>query len=472
MAEVYGNSFCNIAATSATDGRAGCFYERMFTYNDERRIEIDVRSNQQLVINTDDEYSSSINAIKQSVRESPLTTRAWVIQELILAPRTLHFTKDQMIFECSQISASESYSDGHIAVGNSYEHLTGLSSPHEICKIELPQSMPLSPLSEPSTSSNEARFLQRWTHIVEVYSKAQLSFAQKDKLVAVRGLASSLCDLEHYACGLWKFRLQAQLFWDLPRNSSGRRRDRLEIPSWSWASVDGEVNPKGLDYYPGNRDPYDVCHVREVSQGYTKEDGTVQGAYLQAEIGLFCARFSPLQGTESISQAFQDPSSPLQGTESTSQAFHDSLSSPTSRAHLHRISCRQQQPTLQASEGVKGSCSCSFLMNGVEVSISLDGSKQHGTDKLYCAIFTEITTTAVPGLLLSPTGAKGCWMRVGVFHLKAPPFPVYDPSRLEKAITPLCKETETYITSQPELYEDFVPSTEEHPRARYMVKIV
>ena len=433
MTEVYGNSFCNIAATSASDGRLGCLIERKLTKDDEPCIEIDVGSDSCLGVKSIGVNSPLISGIEQSVLESPLLERAWVIQELILAPRTLHFTSSEIIFECSQIAASQSYSDG----------LVGQYGEIQLCKIDLPQSLPLSSSGEHSTSLEKMRILESWHHMVRLYSKGRLSFAQQDKLVAIRGLASSLCDLKHYACGLWKFFMQEQLFWDVPTHSPGRTRDRLGFPSWSWASVDGEVFP-GYSDYDAQRDD---CRIREISQGYTEKDGTVQGAYLRTDVMLFRARFSPLEHIVY-----------------KSRVFHDSLYSPAGRAQLHIISCDQQQPTSIASEDGSCLCPCHSSWCEVTVKISLDSSNQHSSESFYCAILSGGTDWTFRGLLLSPAYAKGSWVRVGVAS-----FEIRYQANL---IATLCKENEADIVSQPELYEEFIPSTVENPQPRYVIKIV
>lgn len=43
---------------------------------------------------------------------SPLANRAWILQEPVLAPRTLHFAENELIWECDEVLADEKQHDG------------------------------------------------------------------------------------------------------------------------------------------------------------------------------------------------------------------------------------------------------------------------------------------------------------------------------------------------------------------------
>ncbi|KAL1647068.1 hypothetical protein SLS58_002838 [Diplodia intermedia] len=49
---------------------------------------------------------------QNDVSTSPVARRAWVLQELLLAPRILYFCKNQMFWECSELQACEQWPDG------------------------------------------------------------------------------------------------------------------------------------------------------------------------------------------------------------------------------------------------------------------------------------------------------------------------------------------------------------------------
>lgn len=87
-----------------------------------------------------------------------------------------------------------------------------------------------------------------WFQVVEFYSTTTFTYPQ-DRLIAISGLAWRI--YRHigtpYYCGLWADRFFHQLLW-------ARGVPKLDwpaeprAPSWSWASVDGEVMyPKGIN---------------------------------------------------------------------------------------------------------------------------------------------------------------------------------------------------------------------------------
>ena len=94
MQRVYYNSFLNIAATAAEDGRRGCFFDRLSRFMEPLAIS--------LTIEQGSEPETLFPFIEDPPLEcglarQPLIRRCWVMQERILAPRVLHFTDEQLI---------------------------------------------------------------------------------------------------------------------------------------------------------------------------------------------------------------------------------------------------------------------------------------------------------------------------------------------------------------------------------------
>lgn len=50
--------------------------------------------------------------IDATFKDLPLMKRAWVVQELLLAPRILHLTGTQLFWECYELNACEIYPRG------------------------------------------------------------------------------------------------------------------------------------------------------------------------------------------------------------------------------------------------------------------------------------------------------------------------------------------------------------------------
>jgi hypothetical protein len=119
MGSVYENSICNIAASAAPDGRAGCFFDRhpllvqpcealvtpltmhYFYFDDdgEEVNEVELKDPQLCQILPQHVW-------EEGVTSAVLNGRAWVAQERMLSPRTIHFGKKQLFWECRELVSS------------------------------------------------------------------------------------------------------------------------------------------------------------------------------------------------------------------------------------------------------------------------------------------------------------------------------------------------------------------------------
>ena len=224
MHKVYSEASLNLAATSARDDSGGLFCER--NVEALQPPVIDVRG-QGIV---DGVYKVLRSTVwRDLVDSSPLSKRAWVFQERCLAKRTLHFTRNEVLWECQQASCSEVFPKGLPA------DLTSQSSPSDQSRY--------SPF-------NKRYFHQRtgnWSELVRMYTRGRLTYSS-DKLLAMSGLARQYMTRNRlrdpdYIAGLWRPQLPHALLW---RVEEGRAPSKYRAPSWSWASLDGRVS------YPDN----------------------------------------------------------------------------------------------------------------------------------------------------------------------------------------------------------------------------
>jgi hypothetical protein len=84
-----------------------------------------------------------------------------------------------------------------------------------------------------------------WQTIVEYYTQRQLT-NDADKLSALSGLAqlavdSHGLDASAYLAGLWRDTLVKGLLWHVRGPRAPQRYTSYRAPSWSWASIDGNV---------------------------------------------------------------------------------------------------------------------------------------------------------------------------------------------------------------------------------------
>jgi hypothetical protein len=92
MESVFSQAYCTIAATAAADSNAG-FLKR------------DIRTSHVYVRDTSgNEFylSNDIDDFDEDVAKAKLNTRAWVMQEAVLARRTIHFSTSQIYWECGE----------------------------------------------------------------------------------------------------------------------------------------------------------------------------------------------------------------------------------------------------------------------------------------------------------------------------------------------------------------------------------
>lgn len=233
MGSVYHNAFFTIAASSSIDGDGGLFYDRPVP---------DPTTEVSLPFTNIDGSPSGTWTIHShppnysaAVLRGPLNSRAWTLQEKHLSRRIIHFTHDEVYFECKRAVSFESRRPSHVhgvdALSLSILYWTAV----QLHKNLMANAMLV-------TSAILAR---QWSSIVEDYTKRALTYG-KDKLPALWGMVALLSDLTGDVChsGLWRGMLHSQLLWRTANYAEqGERRGRVlgRAPSWSWASVDGAV---------------------------------------------------------------------------------------------------------------------------------------------------------------------------------------------------------------------------------------
>lgn len=93
MADVYRNAYCTMAAAGSKDDEEGIFT---------KRSEQDVCVLRYSAANTyiAATYAEDDVAAMLELHKSPLSNRAWTLQERLLSQRTIHFTTSRVIWEC------------------------------------------------------------------------------------------------------------------------------------------------------------------------------------------------------------------------------------------------------------------------------------------------------------------------------------------------------------------------------------
>lgn len=238
MQDVHRNAYIGIAALSAKDDEGGCFFERDPDKVAPALIQLKTtRSGENKTFRPELEKYWSW---KLAYQGEPLCQRSWVVQERLLATRTLYFGSKQVFWECHRKKSCEVHPEGIYNVmrleRSEDDHLRGPQSSH-LWK-DLLDTEPRAGLSEPY----EQLFFD-WQVVVQYYAIRQLTVAS-DKLVALSGLANDMkASLERmkpgphqYLAGLWGEKLLSSLSWKMDRPA--KRALIYRAPSWSWACLD------------------------------------------------------------------------------------------------------------------------------------------------------------------------------------------------------------------------------------------
>ena len=182
------------------------------------------------------EHSQYANTLADHEYRDPLSYRAWVLQEWLLATRTLHFTRQELVWDCRTSFDCECGGFDRLDA----ESTTASQNTLNVRGLRGEVSKCL----ERSTSGcmNTAAHLNLWLDVVEEYTTRQLT-EPSDRMIAISGLASEIGasdpGLGNYTFGFYQYRLLEQLSWcryaiDEPPE---RRTNHDTAPSWSWGSI-------------------------------------------------------------------------------------------------------------------------------------------------------------------------------------------------------------------------------------------
>ena len=250
MGEIYSNALCNIEAADAAD----VFGRLFFLRNPTRVTPFPVI----LQLQKDDprpfyliDLSVQLDNDKTAV---PLLKRAWMLQEQLLAKRSIVYSKTQVHWVCRTQEASEMFPKAVPDFRHGPDLLFHSSRlrPLNCLKSMIASKNPIyfshwSYNPGPSTSPME-HFWFSWRSIVLDYTSRYLTL-EKDKLAAIAGVASviqSKTEMQ-YVAGMWNSRwfIEYDLCWRVSGRADNQppfRPSKYRAPTWSWASVEGIIS--------------------------------------------------------------------------------------------------------------------------------------------------------------------------------------------------------------------------------------
>lgn len=205
MTSVYGSATINIAVSWAPDGNYGCFSQRSALWRCQLRV-----SQISNVSKSKGFVECFTHKFHNELLNMPLATRGWALQERLIAPRTLFLARSQLFWQCRTIERCEIFPEG-------------LLTPSELCY-----------------GGRISVHIDKWWMIISHYSRCYIT-CSRDKLVALSGIAKEIHrrTKDQYVAGLWRKDIERHLCWRV--DSPLAALPEYRAPTWSWASVDGEV---------------------------------------------------------------------------------------------------------------------------------------------------------------------------------------------------------------------------------------
>lgn len=355
MDQVYKKAFLNISATAASNGEEGIFMDRgpKLLLEDEVLLNISGlpgannprrestsqptradRNGLTRIISSQDSSNACIGARRSDLRrctvldvsfwvdrvdEAPVNRRGWVLQERLMAPRVLHFCRDQVAWECHEFEAAEGLPEGTpnfqstadgIREGSRLKALNDLAEGKRLRRLRFQDS------GDPDSHLRPEIFaLELWRRIVEVYSGTAVT-NEKDKLIALSGMArwmsgkvgpaekpaqlkcrstihagkTDVVGTTQYVAGLWAWNLASQLLWYVEPKFQAvddsfhyftTAPTSYRAPSFSWSSINADQG-NGIRYAEvTDRDILIAIDEVSVTPKYSSDEfGLLEGAEL------------------------------------------------------------------------------------------------------------------------------------------------------------------------------------------------
>lgn len=270
MKDIYAHSYCNISATAAHDSTEGLFRDRDPDRNWAPTVAVRVKGIADIGTNTITCTILDLSFWETSVEQAPVNKRSWVLQERLLAPRVLHWCRDQIAFECRHVDRAECrpagvphllMMHGQLVEGARFKRIEWTAG-SELQKLQLVGKNPSAPQERLSSmvlgTKPRWHYYEIWKRVVETYTKMELT-DPKDRLIALSGIAKMIKERmqtegieDEYIAGLWQRGLTSQLLWYVNEadghepqpfdNNRPKSRDGSELlyraPTFSWASVE------------------------------------------------------------------------------------------------------------------------------------------------------------------------------------------------------------------------------------------
>lgn len=231
------------------------------------------------------------------MQDDAVNSRAWCLEERLLTPRALIYSSKELQYSCISTdphplgNSSGAFLGAYVRLPP-FLHYPVQNSYQNLARGYLVPEFSLNDIRESELQTS-------WNQVVQEYTRRDLT-RQKDRLVALGGVVEEFqrfWESSHYLAGLWSHRLLDDLLWS--KSSLEKPQDRPEIyrgPSWSWASINGQVSSaQPMDIFWPMRFFY-LCEVSrcEVSLADDRYPfGEVTGGFLELRAVMTEVFWSP-----------------------------------------------------------------------------------------------------------------------------------------------------------------------------------
>jgi hypothetical protein len=217
MAAIYQNAYVVLGADMSADSHGGFLDVEMAGYHGKGVPIAVVGSEDTTIYARPHESHGNPCPLFNNGPGEPLSSRAWTLQEQLLASRMVHFAKNEMIWECKSALFCECM---ELDDGSSDENQ----------RISYYDSL----------ASSSADKFKTWYRVVNAIGARNIT-KPGDVLPALSGLARQFQDsgAGPYLAGLWLDDLPQGLLWIA--RVKGSRASPYRAPSWSWASIQDEI---------------------------------------------------------------------------------------------------------------------------------------------------------------------------------------------------------------------------------------
>jgi hypothetical protein len=245
MAQIYSNAYVTISVLSAYRADQGFLPEEHAVRLPFHLADRSMPLGQMLLefnIPAPELRNHGNNSLIDPLAVPPLDQRGWCLQESLLSPRRLIFHPPHVWYKCP------SFNNLDISRGSRHNPYPASDD------ILFPPDRNHGGTRPPEIGGDD--FLQRWQEILRDYSRRKIT-VPSDKFVALASIVEVFQSIsnDQYIAGLWRRTLLHDLLWavappaDLDEPVLLPRPEGYRAPTWSWASVDGQLYNAAA--YPG-----------------------------------------------------------------------------------------------------------------------------------------------------------------------------------------------------------------------------